>query len=162
MKIYGSNGLEAEGKKGRKSSVREGLRGSITVIEPESWSYDADSQQLFVGGGRFDNVSPAVANFEVSGMSVVGSWLGYRMKTPAGKSSSPLDKIQADTWQHDSELLELLWQLEFMVNAEPRGAELLEKVIVGDIIPPATLGVPTAAEQKAPPKRKPGELDYGS
>ena len=129
---------------------------------PESWSYDADSQQLFVGGGRFDNVSPAVANFEVSGMSVVGSWLGYRMKTPAGKSSSPLDKIQADTWQHDGELLELLWQLEFMVNAEPRGTELLEKVIVGDIIPPATLGVPTAAEQKAPPKRKPGELDYGS
>lgn len=149
--------------------VGQRFKGAATIAVPtpesdypESWSYDADSQQLFVGGGRFDNVSPAVANFEVSGMSVVGSWLGYRMKTPAGKSSSPLDKIQADTWQHDGELLELLWQLEFMVNAEPRGAELLEKVIVGEIIPPVKLGVPTNTEKQAPPKKKPGELDYGS
>lgn len=63
------------------------------------------------------------------------------MKTPKGKSSSPLDQMQASTWQQDG--------------------ELLEKAIVGDIIPPATLGVPTPAEQKAPPKRKPGaqEID---
>ena len=145
------------------------FKGAATIVSPtpendypESWSYDADSHQLLVGQGVFGHVSHAVAGFEVSGMNVLGSWLGYRMKTPKGKSSSPLDQMQASTWQHDGELLELLWQLEFMVNAEPRGAELLEKVIVGDIITPATLGVPTAAEQKAPPKRKPGELEYGS
>ncbi|MDN6136336.1 type ISP restriction/modification enzyme [Corynebacterium sp.] len=145
--------------------VGQRFRGAATIAVPtpdsdypESWSYDADSHQLFVGGGRFDNVSPAVANFEVSDMNVVGSWLGYRMKTPAGTSSSPLDKIQADTWQHDGELLELLWQLEFMIKAEPRGAELLDKVVTGKIIPPSTLGVPTDAERKAPAKKKPGEL----
>ena len=145
--------------------VGQRFKGAATIAVPtpendypESWSYDADSHQLFVGGGRFDNVSPAVVAFEVSGMSVVGSWLGYRMKTPAGKSSSPLDKIQADTWQHDGEFLELLWQLEFMIKAEPRGAELLDKVVTGKIIPPSTLGVPTDAERKAPAKKKPGEL----
>ncbi|WP_300908409.1 type ISP restriction/modification enzyme [Corynebacterium stationis] len=145
--------------------VGQRFKGAATIAVPnpendypESWSYDADSHQLFVGGGRFDNVSPAVVAFEVSGMSVVGSWLGYRMKTPAGTSSSPLDKIQADTWQHDGELLELLWQLEFMIKAEPRGAELLDKVVTGKTIPPSTLGVPTDAERKAPAKKKPGEL----
>ena len=146
----------------------ERFKGAAIIVSPtpendypESWSYDADSHQLLVGQGVFGHVSPAVAGFEVSGMNVLGSWLGYRMKTPKGNVSSSLDQMQASTWQHDGELLELLWQLEFMANAEPRGAELLDKVIVGDIIPPATLGVPTPAEQKAPPKRKPGEMQLG-
>lgn len=125
---------------------------------PESWSYDEDTHQLTVGGGRFDHVSPEVAHFEVSGMNVLRSWLGYRMKNPAGKSSSPLDQMQAATWQHDGELLELLWQLEFMVAAEPRGAELLDRVITGEKIAPAELGVPTAAEMKAPPKKQQGTM----
>ena len=125
---------------------------------PESWSYDEDTHQLTVGGGRFDHVSPEVARFEVSGMNVLRSWLGYRMKNPAGKSSSPLDRMQAATWQHDGELLELLWQLEFMVAAEPRGAELLDRVIAGEKIAPAELGVPTAAEMKAPPKKQQGTM----
>lgn len=51
---------------------------------PESWSYDEDTHQLTVGGGRFDHVSPEVAHFEVSGMNVLRSWLGYRMKTLRG------------------------------------------------------------------------------
>ena len=121
---------------------------------PESWSYDAETQQLIVGDGRFDRVSPEVMSFEVSGMNVVGSWLGYRMKTPAGRSSSPLDQIQAETWQHDTELLELLWQLEFMISAQREGDELLQAVLNGEKIPPSVLGHPTDAERKAPPKKK--------
>lgn len=121
---------------------------------PESWSYDPETQQLTVGEGRFDRVSPEVANFEVSGMKVVASWLGYRMKTPAGKSSSPLDHMQATTWTHDQELLELLWQLEFMVKAEPQGAQLLDEVVAGKKISPATIGQPTAAEKNKPPRKQ--------
>lgn len=147
----------------------ERFKGAATIVSPtpendypESWSYDADSHQILVGEGVFGNVSPDVAGYEVSDMNVLGSWLGYRMKEPAGRSSSPLDQMQANTWKYDGELLELLWQLEFMINAEPRGAELLERVIVGEIIPPIKLGVPTSTEKQAPPKKKPGELDYGS
>lgn len=120
---------------------------------PEDWTYSEDTRQLRVGAARFDHVSPEVAYFEVSGMRVLSSWLGYRMKTPAGKSSSPLDRMQANSWHLDSELLELLWQLEFMVVAELRGAELLDAVIAGKLISVADLGHPTAAERKAPPKK---------
>ena len=98
--------------------------------------------------------------YEVSGMNVVASWLGYRMKTPAGRSSSPLDQIQADTWQHDTELLELLWQLEFMIHAEDEGNQLLQEVLTSEKINPKDLGIPTDAERKAPPKKKLGTLDF--
>lgn len=125
---------------------------------PEKWTYDAETQQLFVGKGRFDCVKSEVMDFEVSGMKVVASWLGYRMKKPAGKSSSPLDQIQALVWQHDTELLELLWQIEFMINAEPEGHRLLQAVLQGEKIAPEILGVPTAAERKAPPKKKLGTM----
>lgn len=125
---------------------------------PESWSYDPETQQLLVGSARFDHVVPEVVNFEVSGMKVLNSWLGYRMKVPAGKSSSPLDKIQAGSWHHDGELLELLWQLEFMVAAESKGGQLLDEVFTGQLIAPTVLGQPTAEEKKAPPKKKFGTL----
>lgn len=93
-------------------------------------------------------------NYEVSGMNVVGSWLGYRMKNPAGTSSSPLDQIQPDTWELDRELLELLWQVEFFVNAEPEGARLLQAVITGALVPVKLLGPPTESETKAPTRKK--------
>lgn len=120
---------------------------------PEEWFYDAESQQLTVGGGVFTHVHPEVMAYNVSGMNVIGSWLGYRMKNPAGKSSSPLDQIQADKWELDRELLELLWQVEFFVNAEPEGARLLEQVVTGKLVPVKLLGPPEASETKAP-KRK--------
>lgn len=136
-------------------------RGTATVsvptpekTYPESWSYDADTRQLSVGEGQFDGVSPDVMAFEVSGMNIVASWLGYRMKQPAGKSSSPLDQLQATTWQHDAELLELLWQLEFMVHAEGEGNELLQAVLKKAKISTTTLGTATDSERKAPPKKK--------
>lgn len=144
---------------GQPSSQR--YRGRATLGEPTpsapypgSWSYNPETQELSVGNGRFDDVSPEIMAFEVSGMKVVASWLGYRMASPAGKSSSLLDQIQAESWQHDTELLELLWQIEFMVNAEEEGRALLDEVITGEKIPPINLGTPTEAERKTPPKKK--------
>ena len=128
---------------------------------PEDWEYNEETHQLRVGTARFDHVFPEVAYFEVSGMKVLSSWLGYRMKTPAGRSSSPLDHMQADSWHLDGELLELLWQLEFMVAAEPRGAELLDAVIAGKLISVADLGHPTDAERKAPAKKAIDTLTLG-
>lgn len=125
---------------------------------PENWDYDEENHQLQVGTARFDHVSPQVASFEVSGMNVLSSWLGYRMKIPAGKSSSPLDQMQANSWHLDGELLELLWQIEFMVNAEKEGSQLLEQVVSSNLISVADLGQPTPQEQKAPPKKQRGTL----
>ncbi|MDK6302426.1 N-6 DNA methylase [Corynebacterium sp. UMB9976] len=125
---------------------------------PQSWSYTPDSHELLVGNGRFDHVSPEVMNFEISGLKVIDSWLDYRMARPTGKSSSGLGQIQANFWEHDTELLELLWQIEFMINAEVEGRDLLNEVFAEEKIPPTELGVPNDAERKAPPRSKRGTL----
>jgi hypothetical protein len=78
---------------------------------PEKYAYEA--QEILVGDGRFGPVTSDVWEFEVSGLKVVQSWLGYRMKKRAGKKSSPLDEIRPDHWtaRMSDELLELLWVL---------------------------------------------------
>jgi hypothetical protein len=71
-----------------------------------------------------------VYNFQVSGLKVVQSWLGYRMKRPKGKESSPLDDIRPEKWtgQFTRELLELLWILEATIAKYPTQAKLLTAV----------------------------------
>ncbi|WP_375264075.1 type ISP restriction/modification enzyme, partial [Palleronia sp.] len=58
---------------------------------PEEYSYNPAEREIAVGDGRFGPVAPEVWEFEVSGLAVVKSWLGYRMKKRAGKKSSRLD-----------------------------------------------------------------------
>lgn len=125
---------------------------------PDEWAYDAEAHALHIGGsGIISSVAPEVMAYNVSGMNVVASWLGYRMKTPAGKSSSPLDQIQAEIWEFDRELLELLWQVEFFLAAETDGARLLDRVVTGDLVAVERMGPPPANEVKAPPKASRGQ-----
>ena len=67
----------------------------------------------------------------MSGLKVVQSWLGYRMKKPKGKKSSPLDEITPDRWSggFTTELLELLWILEATIATYPEQAKLLTEVV---------------------------------
>ena len=97
---------------------------------PEKYEYNDSTQTLHVGSGKFTPVPREVYNFEVSGLKVVQSWLGYRMKNPKGKKSSPLDGIGPDTWTGDftTELLELLWILEATTGEYSRQAKLLAAV----------------------------------
>ena len=55
-------------------------------------------------------MSKKVWEYEVSGLKVLQSWLGYRMKNRKGKKSSPLDDITPKEWMSDytSEFLRLL------------------------------------------------------
>lgn len=136
-------------------STTERFRGKAackkaTTVYPESWSYDESSRTLTVGKGEFVGVDPEVMKFQVSDTSVVASWLGSRMKTPSGVISSDLNYIHADVWNHDQELLELLWQLEFFIQKTPEAAELLEQVIQGDKVLPIEIGTPRESEQAEP------------
>ncbi|ROR74425.1 type ISP restriction/modification enzyme [Bogoriella caseilytica] len=119
---------------------------------PERFSYDDSRRVLKVGDGEFHSVAPEVWNYQVSGMPVVKSWLGYRMKNPAGKSSSPLDKIQAERWEFDLELLELLRTLEQMLAAEQEAASLLDQITASDLFTVAELPEPADWERK--PRKK--------
>ena len=74
---------------------------------PTSYSYDEDTQTLYVGKGQFAPVVNEVYEFEVSGLKVVQSWLRYRMRGGAGKKSSPLDRIHLTQWPPDQRQLVL-------------------------------------------------------
>ena len=101
---------------------------------PESFRYDAGARTLYVGRGQFAPVAPEVYGFELSGLKVAPSWLGYRMKRGAGRQSSPLDEIRPAVWPaaYTAELLELLWTLEATTARYPEQARLLAAVVGGE------------------------------
>ena len=101
---------------------------------PETFAYTAATCTLHVGDGAFAPVAPDVYAFEVSGLKVVQSWLKYRMKTGAGRKSSPLDDIRPTRWTSafTTDLLELLWVLEATVAFYPEQERLLKAVVEGD------------------------------
>lgn len=122
---------------------------------PETYEYNDAVQTLHVGAGVFGPVTPEVYEFEVSGLKVVQSWLGYRMKNPKGKKSSPLDEINPTQWPSEftTELLELLWVLEATLAEYPAQAKLLEQVVSGKYFTADELpGVPE--HMRKPPIRK--------
>ncbi len=119
---------------------------------PEANSYDPATREITVGDGRFGPVRPEVWEFEVSGLKVVQSWLGYRMKKRAGKKSSPLDDIRPESWtaRMSEELLELLWVLQATLAMEPELETALDKVVAGPCFTAAELPTPKPQERKAP------------
>ncbi|HUX02322.1 MAG: type ISP restriction/modification enzyme [Phycisphaerae bacterium] len=129
-----------------------------TAAYPEKYEYNDATHTLHVGDGEFAPVAPEVYEFEVSGLKVVQSWLGYRKKEPKGKKSSPLDKINPDKWptEFTTELLELLWVLEATLAEYPAQAKLLSAVVKGPCFKAAELPpVPDAARK--PPSRPTGK-----
>jgi hypothetical protein len=125
-------------------------RGVPTSREhyPETYAYDPDTQILSVATGLFSPVSARVWDFTVSGLRVVESWLKYRMKEGAGRTSSPLDAIRPQRWSGEmtQELLELLWVLEATVNMLPELSALLVEIVSSDTFREGDLPKPTAAE----------------
>lgn len=119
---------------------------------PNDSRWDEATETLHVGEGTFAPVSRAVWEFEVSGLRPVKSWLGYRMREPAGRKSSPLDEIRPREWpaEFTEELLELLWVLEHAVNMSSDLATFFEAVIQGDVLAAEDLPMPTENQRKAP------------
>lgn len=124
----------------------------ITPVQglPGRCSYDHEEGVLHVGTGIFGPISPTVWEFEVSGLKVLQSWLGYRMAKGKGKKSSPLDDIRPTKWTYTDELLLLLHTLEYTINLTPTAAGLLEEVIAGPTFLSSELPTPTDAERRAP------------
>ena len=122
----------------------------LTSVEgmPEKYHYDPDTQLLTVGTGTFGTVTPEVWNFEVSGLKVVNSWLGYRMKKRKGRKSSPLDHIRPTRWTQTDELLRLLAILEHTIDVTPTAAALLDNILANPLIPATDLPKPTSDQRK--------------
>ena len=101
---------------------------------PETFAYDENTETLHVGSGQFAPVSPTVFSYSVSGLDVVQSWLSYRMKGGAGRTSSPLDDIRPSRWTAEAttELLTLLWVLEATTACFSEQQALLDSLIEAD------------------------------
>lgn len=119
---------------------------------PTEFKYDPARQRLLVGSGEFGPVSQSVWDFEVSGLKVVASWLGYRMKDRRGRKSSPLDDIGPERWtaEFTTELLQLLWVLEATLGQYPEQAALLESVLESELLPAKRLLAGSAAWMPPP------------
>lgn len=130
------------------------IRGIPGTAEdyPEAFSCEDMPKLLRVGKGEFGPVSKDVWEFSVSGLAVVKSWLRYRMKAGAGRSSSPLDEVRPETWtaQMTQELLELLWVLEATVAMRTDINGLLAAVIAGPVFEATELPMPTDDEREPP------------
>ena len=105
-----------------------------------------------MGAGRFGPVAPEVWNFEVSGLKVVESWLGYRMKRRSGKKSSPLDELRPERWtpKMSEELLELLWVLEATLAMEPDLKRALDRAVSDPCFKASELPQPLPEQRHAP------------
>lgn len=119
---------------------------------PAEYGYDPARREIAVGDGRVGPVAPEVWEFEVSGLKVVRSWLGYRMKKRTGKKSSPLDDIRPERWtpKMTDEFLELLWVLESTITMEPALSAILDSVVSGACFCASDLPMPSQEERKAP------------
>ena len=129
---------------------------------PNEFSYSYETQELSVGTGVFENVRPQVWEYSVSGLEIVSSWLGYRMKVRAGRKSSPLDDIRPEVWDFDEELLDLLWVLDHTIDMLPELNHNLEQVLQSELFVAEDFPQPTDAERKGP-KGMPSDtplLDY--
>lgn len=101
---------------------------------PERFEWAAEV--LRVGDGRFAPVSAEVWGYEVSGLKVVASWLGFRMRAPRGRRSSPLDALRPARWTEEMtrELLELLWVIEGSLALHREQAPLLAEIVAGPLV----------------------------
>lgn len=122
------------------------------------FSYDAEQRVLRIGDGVFDNVSPEIHAYEVSGTNVVRSWFNYRRAGKGSRDSNSLESITPDGWrpEWDIELLDILNALTALVALEPEQAELLAAIIDGPQVTVEDLAaaevLPVPAEAKKAPK----------
>jgi hypothetical protein len=135
--------------------------------------YDPATHELHVGDGRIGNVTPRMRHYDVSGVTVLDKWFGYRRKNrdrpPMGdRRTSPLQRIQTDSWpaEYTSELIDLLNVLGLLEDLEGDQAELLTAILDGSLITVDDLTsaavLPVADDVRKPPKPKPAKSGTGA
>ncbi|GDY00330.1 hypothetical protein LBMAG48_27330 [Phycisphaerae bacterium] len=134
-----------------KARVKEAISDRAEDY-PQTFEYIEQSKTLHIGTGSIAPVAPAIWNYEVSGLHVVKSWLGKRMKDRTGKKSSELDDIHPERWTSEftDELLRLLAILEDTIARQPQLDKLLAKVVDGPLLKAADLPKVPPAMRKPP------------
>ena len=126
---------------------------------PESFTYDARKGSLGVGSGGVEPVPAAVWDFKVSGLSVVRSWLNFRMARGGGRKSSALDQIRPRQWSvaFTKELLELVWILEATIEGYSEQTKLFRRVVERECFTAKELPSPPQWMRLPPPRKSRAE-----
>jgi hypothetical protein len=114
---------------------------------PDTMHHDPSTGRLHVGEGFIENVPTAVAEYQVSGRSVLRQWFSYRKADRTRpvigdrRPPSALDKIQPDHWlpEYTEDLLNLLHVLGRLVALEPAQATLLDEICAAPLLTEASL-----------------------
>jgi len=135
---------------------------------PDELTYEPDGQRLHVGAAVIAPVTPAVRDYEISGVNVLDKWFSYRRATRdrpviGDRRQSALLDIQSDRWlpAYTTELLELLNVLTLLVELEPVQDQLLTDIVAGPKLSTAELtsaGVLPVSKAAS----KPIKLDRGT
>lgn len=141
---------------------------------PDTMHHDPSTGRLHVGEGFIENVPTAVAEYQVSGRSVLRQWFSYRKADRTRpvigdrRPPSALDKIQPDHWlpEYTEDLLNLLHVLGRLVALEPAQAALLDEICAAPLLTEASLtgagalaSAPVVKGKKAKAAAQPGLFD---
>jgi hypothetical protein len=141
---------------------------------PDTMHHDPSTGRLHVGEGFIENVPTAVAEYQVSGRSVLRQWFSYRKADRTRpvigdrRPPSALDKIQPDHWlpEYTEDLLNLLHVLGRLVALEPAQATLLDEICAAPLLTEASLtgagalaSAPVVKGKKAKAAAQPGLFD---
>ena len=144
-----------------KNTIKS-IKPISTTDLPDRFFYDEIHSLITVGEGTFSPVPKEIWEFNVSGLKVVQSWLGYRVKNRKGKKTSPLDDIRPDSWTLDMtrEFLKLLNLLSRTLEVYPLQKNLLDDVLKEEILQSDDLGgIPDVYRQKPKKIVTQGSLD---
>ena len=124
------------------------------IAYPQSFAYALQNQSLRVGSGVIAPVPAAVWDYKVSGLSVVRSWLSFRMARGGGRKSSALDQIRPQHWSvaFTQELLELIWVLEATIKSYMDQTQLFRSVVESECFTAEELPSPPEWMRLPPPK----------
>lgn len=140
LHTYGEAGAHPDGytdiRDTRIPVTQPTYAASVGNEMPTEWRYDAATQTLHVGAGRWENVTPEATEYIVGGNNVLESWLNYRLATPKKRYTSPLDYINATQWDPawSTELTNLLSILTQLTVIEDQMADLLSDTLASPLI----------------------------
>ncbi|MDN5715677.1 MAG: N-6 DNA methylase [Janibacter sp.] len=108
---------------------------------PNTLGYDAASQQLTIGSGVIDRVTPAIREYAINGVNILDKWFSYRRADRSRpvigeRRVSDLMKTQPDRWlpEYTSDLVDLLNITGLLVELGEEQATLLADIFAGETV----------------------------
>lgn len=132
---------------------------------PNTLVYDAQRQELRVGAGTIEHVTPAMRSYTIDGVNVLDKWFSYRKADRSrpligDRRVSDLMKLQPDHWlpEYTTDLVDLLNVIGLLVELQSEQLKLVVEVTAGDVLEGLAGLAAAAASTPTPTRRTRAEL----